>query len=182
MRKLVFLVPMIASVLTGCASYYDATVDKPAVYHQPVKIDEDFSISGRFSIKTDQKNYYGNFDWNHESGNDVLNFNSPVGTTVAQIKVESGIAELTDEDNNTYTGKNLDQLMIARLGFSLPMNYLHYWIQGVPLPAYPVDSKLDSGFTQLGWKVEYLSWSDTNHPQIVQVTKDSLRIKLLTNW
>jgi len=168
--------------LNGCASFYDANVDKPANYHKPLQIDQSYNISGRFSIKTAEKNYYGNFNWLKESSNEELDFMSPIGSTVAQIKIESDVAILTDENNKTYTGDNLNQLMDERLGFVLPMSYLHYWIQGVPLPQYPVQENLQSGFAQLGWKVEYLSWHDDNHPQIVQVSKPDLRIKLLINY
>lgn len=180
MKKL-FLTTLVVS-LTACASFYDKQVATPAVYHSPMQIDESYNISGRFSIRTASKNYYGNFNWEHDSRNDILDFMSPVGTTVAQIKIESNIATLKTDDK-TYTGKNLEQMMQERLGFVLPVAYLHYWIQGVPLPTYPVAGNLTSGFSQLNWQVEYLTWEDSNHPQIVQVSRNDLRIKLLiNNW
>lgn len=178
----ILLIFLVSGILSGCASLYDTKVDNPAEYHKPQQIDDSYNLSGRFSIKTAEKNYYGNFNWLKESGAEELDFMSPVGTTVAQIKIESGITSLTDEDNKTYTGNNLNQLMQDRLGFVLPMSYLHYWIQGVPLPQYPVQESLKSGFSQLGWNVEYLSWHDENHPQIIQASKDNLRIKLLINY
>lgn len=181
MRKLWWIVLLTSLNLSGCASWYDTQVEKPAEYHQPLKIDQDYDISGRFSIVTSQKDYYGNFNWQRESGDDSLSFMSPLGNTVAQIVVESGIATLTTS-GESYSGHNLDQMMQEQLGFSLPINYLHYWLQGIPLPQYPVQNRLNSGFSQLNWKIEYLSWQDTNHPQIVQVSKDGLRIKLIIIW
>ncbi len=181
MKKLVSVL-LLGILLTGCASLYDTKVDNPADYHKPQQVDDNYSLTGRFSIRTADKNYYGNFSWLKESANEELDFMSPIGSTVAQIKIESGIASLTDEENKTYSGENLNQLMEERLGFVLPMGYLHYWIQGVPLPQYPVQESLKSGFSQLGWRVEYLSWHDQNHPQIIQASKDDLRIKLLLNY
>lgn len=168
--------------LSSCASWYDVKVDQPAAYHAPTQIDNNYNIDGRFTIRTASKDYYGNFNWQHESANDVLAFMSPLGSTVAKIVVESDVATLTTEDNESYSGSDLDQMMNKQLGFSLPLQYLHYWIQGIPLPNYPVNDRLSSGFEQLGWKIEYLRWQDNNHPQIVQVSKADLRIKLLINW
>lgn len=183
MKSANLLLTLVGSLLllSGCASWYDVNVAQPASYHQPLNLDESYNISGRFSIVTPQKDYYGNFNWQHESQNDVLDFMSPLGNTVAQIRVESNIASLNN-GNQEYSGQNLDSMMQEQLGFTLPIAYLHYWIQGVPLPQYPVQDKLASGFSQLAWQVEYLQWQDQNHPQIVQVSKPDLRIKLVINW
>ena len=106
---------------------------------------------------------------------------SPIGNTVARISVESGIATLAT-GGNSYTGRNLDAMMQQQLGFILPLSYLHYWIQGVPLPQYKVQNQLKSGFSQLNWQVEYLKWQDINHPEVLVIHKDNLRIKMLINW
>ena len=167
--------------LSGCASFYDSKVEHPENYHQPVQIDDHYNISGRFFIKAREKNYYGNFTWQRESAHDVLDFMSPIGTTVARIEVESTIASLST-GGKTYTGNSLAQMMEQQLGFSLPLSYMHYWLQGIPLANYPVQNRLDSGFSQLNWKIEYLRWQDLNHPQIVQLSNADLRIKLFINW
>lgn len=181
MKKLYGTFLLMSLALSGCASWYDTQVAQPAEYHQPLQVDENYNISGRFSIVTPQKDYYGNFNWQRESGDDHLAFMSPLGNTVAQIVVESGIATLNN-GSQVYSGHNLDQMMQEQLGFSLPVNYLHYWLQGVPLPQYQVQNRLNSGFGQLNWKIEYLSWQDRNHPKIVQVSNDNLRIKLIIEW
>lgn len=168
--------------LVGCASFYDKNVAQPATYHAPQNIDQDYNIDGRFSIVAQEKNYYGNFTWNHENNFDKLALNSPLGNSVAVITVDNGNATLQTSDG-TYTGSNLDELLKQRMGFTLPLAYLHYWVQGVPLPDYHVENKLTSGFQQLGWNIEYLEWADDNHPSLVQVSNTGLKIKLLiSNW
>jgi outer membrane lipoprotein LolB len=167
--------------LVGCASWYDPQVTNPASYHAPTKLDAQFSITGRFAITTASKSYYGNFNWQHQPAYDNLALTSPLGNTVAQIQVESSEAKLTTSEGS-YSGADVDDLMLTNLGFTLPLAYLHYWIQGVPLPMYPLTEQLASGFTQQEWQVEYLRWQDPNHPQVVVLTKPPLRIKLLLNW
>jgi outer membrane lipoprotein LolB len=181
--KQIILLAFATVFVSSCASFYDVKPDTaPAAYVKPVAIDQNFDISGRFIIKKSIKNNYGNFTWVRNNNNEELNFTTPIGQTVARITIESSLATLTTQDNKTYSGDDLDDLMEDKLGFVLPLDYLHYWIQGVNLPNEPVDAKLDNGFMQLGWKVTYLEWTDPNHPKIVECSKDDLTIKLLINW
>ena len=85
-------------------------------------------------------------------------------------------------EHESYTGSNLDTLMVENLGFSIPLAYLHYWIEGIALPSIPIDMTNKYGFSQLGWKVEYLEWYDNNHPKIIKISKTNLVIKLLIQW
>ncbi|MDD3266432.1 MAG: lipoprotein insertase outer membrane protein LolB [Burkholderiales bacterium] len=167
--------------LTSCASYYDMPVENAANYHKPTSVDKNYDIGGRFSIITPKDNYYGNYSWQHDATSDHLSMFSPIGTVVANITVESEVATLETSDG-VYKGKDLDALLIKQLGFTLPVNYLHYWVQGIPLPESPITNQLKSGFTQLGWDVEYLKWADDNHPYIMQISNSQMKVKLLINW
>ncbi len=175
----IWLLCFLAFILNGCASFYEVSADAPPPhYTKPAVIAQSFDIAGRFSIKSTSKNNYGNFTWTKDAAKEELNFNTPLGQTVAQIIIESGIATLVTKDQ-TYSGSDLDELMEDKFGYILPMTYLHYWMQGVSLPDVPITEELTDGFVQLGWRVEYLQWIDANHPQIVQCTKDDLVIKFL---
>lgn len=178
------IVPLLLGLLSsGCASWYDAQVAAPSTYHAPQQLDADYNISGRFLIVTaESKNYYGNYSWQRESGNDTLAFVSPLGNTVAQISIESGVTTLVNSDGKRYSGSDLNAMMQQQLGFTLPLNYLHYWIQGVPLPQYQVQNQLASGFSQLDWQIEYLSWQDSNHPHILALHNHQMRIKMVIDW
>ncbi|MEN9946915.1 MAG: outer rane lipoprotein LolB [Pseudomonadota bacterium] len=182
MRFIFYLLTIITLFnLSSCASWYDQQVDQPAKYHQPQIIESSFAVNGRFIIRTAEKNSYGNFSWQHQVNSDLIDLISPLGNSVARISVESGFGKLILENGKTYSGTDLSQIMNEQLGFSLPLNYLHYWLQGIALPNLPT-SYTHSGFNQLGWQIEYLSWQDSNHPYIVQLIHNGLRIKLLVQW
>lgn len=176
-----FVLSSLLVFMTSCAMFYNPTVAKPSPYVKPTAIDQNFDISGRFNIKTAEKNNYGNFTWIKTGTNESMELRSPIGSTVAKITIESKVATLETKDK-TYTGDDLDQMLEDNLGFTLPMQSLHFWIQGVALPGIPIDSNLDDGFVQLGWKVEYLAWTDPNHPKILLCSKGDLTIKLLIEW
>lgn len=165
-------------VLSACASFYDVTTNNAPQYVKPLNVGNGFAISGRFLAKSATKNSYGNFTWVKSESSEELDFNTPLGQTVSKIMIQDGMATLTTADD-TYTGDDLNAMMEDRLGFILPVVYLHYWIQGVPIPNQAVTANLHDGFSQLGWKIEYLAWYDPNHPKIIQCSKDDLIIKLL---
>lgn len=168
--------------LFGCASFYDIEVDSASAYQKPIVIDANYAISGRFSINSAQKHDYGNFVWTKTINREELDFNTPLGQTVAQIVIESGVPILTTKDR-VYVGNDLDKMLYDHLGFVLPpIKYLHYWIQGVPFPSTDVLKQLPDGFTQMGWNVEYLKWQDRNHPHILKCSNKDLVVKLLINW
>ncbi len=166
---------------SSCAMFYNPTVNKPAPYIKPTTIDQNFDVSGRFSIKTSKKNDYGNFTWARQGNSESMELRSPIGSVAAKITINNKAVTLETKDK-TYTGDDLDKVLEDNLGFTLPMQSLHYWIQGIALPDTLIESKLDDGFIQLGWKVEYLEWADPNHPKILQCSKGDLIIKLLLEW
>jgi outer membrane biogenesis lipoprotein LolB len=73
---------------------------------------------------------------------------------------------------------DLTKLLKDYLGFEIPLQYMHYWVQGVPLPQYHIDQQLTDGFMQQSWKVEYLQYKN-GKPTITKITRDKLMIKLL---
>ncbi|HMT02957.1 MAG TPA: outer membrane lipoprotein LolB [Burkholderiales bacterium] len=168
--------------LNACASLYNIEPSKPvAIYKRPIEISNSFNLSGRFTIKTSDKNNYGNFRWSKESSIEELDLNSPLGQTLVKIVIERGNANLTTK-GQTYSGEDLDEMMLEKLGFTLPLNYLHYWIQGVEIPNELPIEILPNGFIQLGWRVEYLEWQDQTHAKIIMCSRENLIIKLLLDW
>ncbi len=167
--------------LTSCATFYNVNTTKIVKYNKPKLIEDTFDISGRFFIKNLDKTKYGNFTWRKINNKEEIDFNTPLGQVVAKIVIESSNITLYEKDK-IYSGNDLDSIMQANLGFILPLNYLHYWIQGVNLPNVVIDKENSNGFNQLGWMIEYVDWYDTNHPKIIKLSKNDLQIKLFIEW
>lgn len=181
-RIIQIILILFCGLLQSCASMYNIkTTAASRKYAAPTHIANDFDISGRFFIKSPTKKEYGNFTWFKTPTLEELAFTTPLGETVARFKLQNGVAIFTT-DKNSYTGHDIDQLMQQNLGYVLPLEKMHYWIQGVAVPAIPVDHILEKGFSQFNWNIEYLEWADNNHPKIIQISNNTLDIKLLINW
>lgn len=180
--KQLFIILGISLGLASCAIFYKPPDLAPPTYIKPNAIESGFDISGRFIIKSSVKNNSGNFTWNRVNESEDLEFRTPLGQTVAKIIInESGVATLYTSDDS-YTGDDLTDEMQDQFGFTLPLNSLHYWVQGITIPDVPVTQKLSDGFVQSGWNVEYLEWETPTHPHILRCTNGEFEIKLLVDW
>lgn len=180
-KKIKFILSLASIILiSSCASFYDKDGNENLAYNKPTQIDKTFNLSGRFNIKTSKDNYYGNFAWDKTESNEILNLNTPLGSTVARITIDNNLVTLQTKDEE-LSGNDLDEMMQKNLGFSLPLDSMHAWVQGIPLNQYP-HTPNTNGFSQLGWKIEYLSWSDNNHPALVRLSDNDLIVKLIIKW
>lgn len=170
-------------LLSSCAFFYNSPeIITPPAYVKPVAIESGFNISGRFIIKTANKNNSGNFTWDKDMESETLEFRTPLGQTVARIIVnESGVATLYTQ-TESYTGDDLTDELEDDFGFVLPINSLHYWVQGVAIPTESTPQTLKDGFVQSGWSVEYLDWQTPTHPHILRCVNGNYEIKLLIDW
>ena len=177
---------------TSCAFLFDKQVKEVKPYKKPQQIDNSFKYNGRFVISTESESYYGTFTWMKNDDIQQLELKSVLGNTVAKIDInkQANILQVQDkiyrQDFNTKLNSSepiihnddLTVLLKQYLGFEIPLQYMHYWVQGVPLAQYHIDQALTDGFIQQGWTVEYLQYKD-NKPVIIKITRDKLMIKLL---
>lgn len=168
-------------ILTSCSTFYNVNTTNSIKYTKPTTIEQNFDISGRFFVQNLNKTEYGNFTWLKTKDKEEIDFNTPLGQVVAKIIIESTSVTLYTKDKK-YSGDDLDSIMQNNLGFMLPFNYLHYWVQGVSLPNEPIEKQNNNGFNQLGWKVEYIDWYDNNHPKVIKLSNGDLQIKLFIEW
>ncbi len=167
--------------LAGCASLYDVQDKSSAPYVRPQSISSNFDISGRFFIKNSSSSHYGNFSWGKINESEELNFNTPLGQTIAKIKINKKSITLSTKDH-VYLDADIADAMYNELGFNLPIRYLSFWIQGIELPGIAINSTFNDGFSQLNWRIKYLKWQDNSRPQIIELKNNSLTIKLFIIW
>ena len=80
MNKLKTLAPLaLALLLTACPSH------TPPSQWQPAKQNQNFTATGRLSVKQNDKGSYGNFDWTRTPAVDTDNNKTPLGHTIVQL-------------------------------------------------------------------------------------------------
>ena len=192
MRALLRLTALALSTLGGlcaleaCSTFEPATT-ATAIERQPYH--EYISIGGRFSVsylhEGKPHSAQGRFQW-RQRGDDVdIDLLSPLGQTLARIRVTPFIAMLERPGQQTQSATNASELTEQLLGWAMPADGLRYWLQGFapaatgtgtsPHPAAPQTARDD--FRAGDWQVRYVSWQpgvNGSHPRRIDLARASL--------
>jgi outer membrane lipoprotein LolB len=176
MKRLAMLA--LTAALAGCASQdtlFRAAPDKTAL------VDAPFSASGRLSVRMDDRGQVANFEWQHSAESDQLAINTPIGTTVARL-TRDGQGVRLESDGQTWQAPDVGALMQSRLGWSLPLENLAWWIRGRAAPGLPSSVDTDGSLLQQGWRIRFIADSQAGalYPARVDLSRDHLTIRLAT--
>jgi outer membrane lipoprotein LolB len=125
---------------------------------------QNFNLQGRLS-ESGLTGVRGELNWVQTGRQFEVRFYGPLGVGAATITGNPKNVEIRTKDG-TFTTDQPEALMQEKLGWSLPLASLQYWLLGLPTPIRgyeeePRDTvKLDDAgrpqtIKQLGWKLDY---------------------------
>lgn len=131
------------------------------------------ALEGRLSVRyfngDNEEGIHGNFNWVQQSGKTTVSLLSPVGQTVAVIKMDARSASLQRPGEAVRHASDATTLVASVLGWPLPVNGLNQWLQG-----FGTDNKgkrftakpsqdTQSFTTSDGWRLQYVSWQNAGN-------------------
>ena len=150
---------------------------------------------GRFAVQYvdqngQQRNAYGNFDWQERGDTVTLQLRNPLGQTMAIITSSPSAATLELPNRQPLTADNVSTLMQNALGFALPVEGLRYWLQPSVAPTSKATTEKDpqqetrlKEIQQDGWTIDYIAYADAPATGVKRVnlarTEPPLDIKLV---
>jgi outer membrane lipoprotein LolB len=150
---------------------------------------------GRFAVQYvdqngQQRNAYGNFDWQERGDTVTLQLRNPLGQTMAIVTSSPAAATLELPNRQPMTADNVSTLMQNALGFTLPVEGLRYWLQPSVAPTSKAktekDPQQESHLKQIqqdGWTIDYVAYADAPATGVKRVnlarTEPPLDIKLV---
>ncbi|TPG55439.1 lipoprotein insertase outer membrane protein LolB [Ewingella americana] len=202
MRKanLLRLLPLASLVLAACTIN---TPKGPATsptspqwreHEAQVKKLEHYQTRGSFAYISDKQKVYARFFWQQYSPDSYrLLLTNPLGSTEMELKVQSGIAQVTNNQGKKYTSDNPDEMIQKLTGMSIPLANLRLWMLGLPgdesdftLDSQYRLSKVNYSHNGLKGNVVYQSYSNDMIPSLpdrLELTQDDQRIKLkMDSW
>ena len=129
-------------------------------------------LAGRLAVNVDAsplspaRNFSADFELRGDALRGLLRLTGPLGTTLAEVRWQPGMAELSD-GQGTRRFDTLDGMAQALFGEPLPLAALLDWLRGRPWPGAPATVRND-GFEQLGWRVGLAGFAGGN----LQATRD----------
>jgi outer membrane lipoprotein LolB len=186
-------------LVAGCAGVPTAPAGPgaPQAYQQP-SYHRSIDIGGRLSVRYRQNGrdeaLHGSFTWSQRPDGTEIALLSPLGQTLAQIRVTPAMSTLTQSGQGTRIAADADALAAETLGWPLPVSGLRDWLQGFNAGGKRIAAGADAEQTinDAGWRIRYAAW-DTDadgsaHPKRIDLTRDteqagevSLRI-VLDSW
>jgi len=150
---------------------------------------------GRFAVQYvdqngQQRNAYGNFDWQERGDTVTLQLRNPLGQTMAIVTSSPSAATLELPNRQPLTADNVSTLMQNALGFALPVEGLRYWLQPSVAPTSKAKTEKDpqqetrlKEIQQDGWTIDYIAYADAPASGVKRVnlarTEPPLDIKLV---
>lgn len=131
---------------------------------------QNFGLKGRIA-ESGIAGGRGDIDWTQSGERIDLRISGPLGVGALAISGDPQGVEIRSK-NGVIATREPESYMQERLGWSLPLAMLRYWVLGVPALTRDYDQaprivKLDEigraeTFEQTGWKIEYLEYQTVN--------------------
>lgn len=148
-----------------------------------------WKLEGRIAVKTQDDGWTANLVWEHDPLQDRLRISGPFSQGLLSIVVQDDLIHVNEGNGVEQTSREPDALLRERLGFSVPLRSLRYWVTGVPAPdteyaQLPGEAGVISRFSQQGWNLAYEKFSRVGGyhlPQKATINGHDVRLKLIAD-
>ncbi|MBP6863503.1 MAG: outer membrane lipoprotein LolB [Neisseriaceae bacterium] len=142
------------------------------------EVQDGFYAEGRLAVKIEDKGSYAPFEWLVTVDKQEVNVKSPLGNTVG-VLCEDAQGVIAAGNNEVYEDDSAENLSQRLLGFSLPLDKLHYWANGQWLPNEPHHIDSSGRLQQLGWTVERSATVGEAKPRLLVLERPGLTLRLV---
>lgn len=175
----VLLFTLLATLLAGCATVApgpsatrEASTSAPRSYAEKIFLDGRLSI--RYETNGSEEALHGGFSWAQQPALTTVTLRSPLGQTMAVIRVTPEGAVLQQSGETPRAAADVDALVREALGWPLPISGLQTWLQGFAIDAagkrFIATPENAEVVTQDGWHIHYASWQD-NRPRRIDLER-----------
>lgn len=187
-----FLISFLAFALLGLAGCAAMRREPAAVADQQTLVSHlgKWRLEGRIAVRTIQDAWQANLVWEHEGKQDRLRFSGPLSQGVVSIILQEDLIFINEGNGVERMSRDPDALLIEKLGFSVPLASLRYWILGVPVP-FEESAAMELDATgrlrhlqQSDWALDferYGYWNGVSLPQKILIRNPNLRIRLFAD-
>lgn len=155
--------------------------------HKQLQQVNQWELMGRLGLRVPDQSGSMSVEWLQNRQNFTVYLDGPLGQSLAKIeRSDQGI--VVEADGRRYEGRTPEALLYDITGWQLPVSYLRFWVQGMPVPDIQAGSmKLDnrgqlSHLQQAGWTIEYLEYqnqSPVSLPGRIRVVRDNVQMTLV---
>ncbi len=178
---------LLIALLGACAS--TPTPDSDWNLHrEQLAALESWTFNGRIAVRTTEGGDTASLRWQQQRDDISMTLAGPMGMKQTTLLREGGRLSLQQGDQTLPLLPGDDPLQ-REFGWSLPLDYLPWWLRGLPAPG-PSREALANGrlssLEQAGWRLDYADYQAVDGiqlPRIIRFERDEVSGKiLLKNW
>ncbi len=126
---------------------------------------ERWSLRGRLAVNDGKEGGSGHLNWQKHGQTSSMNFRGALGRGAWQLNADENGAVLEWADGEVHHADTVDELIEQRLGWTIPVSALAWWVRGLTAPGDWDLRQLDKHgnlekLSQLGWIIEYGRYRD----------------------
>ena len=150
-----------------------------------------WQLEGRVAIAAAGEGYSGTLAWIQAGATLDFRFKGPLGFGGLHIRGDAVALIVTTSKGETFTVTDPERDLDDRLGWSLPVHSMRYWMTGIPDPARAFAADYDGAgrpreILQQGWAVRYAEFQRVDSgstplqlPRRLTIERDDVRIKVV---
>lgn len=182
---------ILASGMSGCAIFSGAGAVAPRLSETQQQLYgiKTWNLEGRIAVKAGNEGWNANLSWAHEDGQDRLLIAGPFSQGAVSIIVQRELVYINEGNGAVTRSHDPDKLLKQKLGFTVPLHSLRYWVLGLPAPETEYQAKLNDrgglkGFIQQSWALDFEKFEPIGNyvmPQKITIQGNDVRLKLVVD-
>ena len=178
------------SLLSGCASR--PVTQLPELTDWQVRQEvlgavSDWEFSGRIAVSAGEEGFNGKLRWAQKDDNFQATVSGPLGIGTVRIEGDGESAVLTDKEGVRTELQNVEQELLYRYGWTIPVKSLRYWALGIPDPMSDAQTELNEDhqlarLEQGDWVLSISSYKvngGQSMPNRLSVSKFETRVRIV---
>jgi outer membrane lipoprotein LolB len=141
---------------------------------------------GTVGLRTPQAAWSANFHWQQQPTDYHLQLFAPLGAGSITLTGNDKTVKLLTSKGEHYQAATTQDLLFERTGWYLPVEWLRYWIKGIPAPKQSAQLKFDNRqrliqLAQQGWIINYQKYQMVNGielPSLINLKNDDFTIRI----
>lgn len=150
-----------------------------------------WALKGRLAVNDGEDGGSGHLSWRQHGQASSMSFHGALGRGAWQLNVDENGAVLEWADGEVHRADKVGELIQQRLGWTIPVKALAWWVRGLAAPGDWDLRQLDEHgnlekLSQLGWNIEYGRYRDAggvSMPVKLTAHRQSYTVKIaIQDW
>lgn len=179
-----------AVVLAACAPVPRKPLEAGLAESQRKLLDLPYwRFEGRVAVQTRAEGLNASLFWEHDGRQDRVRLSGPFSQGAVSIVLQDDLIYINEGNGVVRTSRDPDELLRQRLGFTVPLANLRYWVLGLPAPRgepanMAVSGAADRSFDQQGYALafeRFIRVREFDLPQKMSAQGAELKLKLIVD-